>query len=101
MIGFTFSNAFGKDLMNKPVGYLTFNEFTLVRSIFTMSLSFVILRKNSMYVDNVEANLKWILLARCLVGTLTFLVTAIAMKLLPLSVYTLIFSTNPFITAVL
>ena len=43
MISFTFSNAFGKELMNKPTGFVTFNEFTLVRSLFTMSLSFSLL----------------------------------------------------------
>ena len=53
MSGFTFSNAFGKELMNKPVGYVTFNEFTLVRSIFTMSLSFVLLSRMGVFVNSV------------------------------------------------
>jgi len=101
MISFTFSNAFGKELMNKPVGYVTFIEFTLVRSLFTMSLSYTLLRRMDVNVKQIASDMRFVLLSRCIVGCVAFLVTALAMKEIPLSVYTLIMSTNPFITAIL
>lgn len=44
---------------------------------------------------------KNVLFARCTIGVTTFLVTAVSLKLLPLSFYTLILSTSPFMTAFL
>ena len=99
MISFTINNSLGKELMTKPVGFITFNEFTLARTLFTMSLSYFILRFMNIKVRDVSVDLRNVLVARCLVGCTAFLVTAVALKLLPLSIYTLILSTNPFLTA--
>ena len=99
MIAFTINNSLGKELMTKPVGFLTFNEFTLARSLFTMTLSYFILCYLNVKVSDVAIDLRHVLVARCLVGCTAFLVTAVALKLLPLSIYTLILSTNPFLTA--
>jgi len=40
-------------------------------------------------------------LARCFFGSINFLITSIAMKTLPLSIFMIILSTNPFFTALL
>lgn len=102
MLSFTINNALGKQLMSKPVGNITFIEFTLVRSFFTMTLSFLILSRIMKYkVSDVATDQRKVLLARCLVGSVAFLTSAIGTNLLPLSILTLIMSTNPFLTAAL
>ena len=102
MLSFTINSAFGKELMSKPVGFITFNEFTLVRSVFMMAVSYLLLTHiMKVKVSDVVADHHKVLLARCLVGAAALLTSGAGTKLLPLSILTLIMSTNPFLTAAL
>ena len=101
MISFAVMNALGKELMLKPIGTVTFNEFTLVRCCFLMVLSFLLLLSEKTSVLDVNQGMRPVLLARCLLGFVAFQVTALASKLIPLSISTLINSTSPFLTAII
>jgi drug/metabolite transporter (DMT)-like permease len=88
--------------MSKPVGFITFNEFTLVRSVFMMAVSYLILtHKIKVKVSDVATDHQKMLFARSLFGTAALLTSGAGTKLLPLSMLTLIMSTNPFLTAAL
>jgi len=95
-------NALGKQLLIKPAGYITFNEFTMARCLILMKFSFLLLLAEKDHsVVAVASELRLVLLIRCLIGFSAFQVTALASKLLPLSIYTLITSTSPLMTAIL
>lgn len=98
---FALNNVFGKEVMNRDVGFATFTEFTFVRMIFMSLASYVWLLKLGVKVTDVPSNLRVILLARCFFGSINFLITSIALKILPLSIFMIILSTNPFFTALL
>jgi drug/metabolite transporter (DMT)-like permease len=101
MFLFTLNNVFGKEAMNREIGFATFVEFTFVRMWIMALASYIWLVKLKIRVTDVPQDLKLILLARCFLGSVNFLVIAIALKTLPLSISTIIMSTNPFMTALL
>ena len=72
MISFAVMNALGKELMLKPIGTVTFNEFTLVRCCFLMVLSFLLLLSEKTSVLDVNQGMRPVLLARCLLGFVAF-----------------------------
>ena len=98
---FALNSVFGKDTMSREVGFATFTEFTFVRMIFMSLASYACLFKLKMKVTDVPSNLRIILLARCCIGSVNFIILAIALKTLPLTISTIIISTNPFFTALL
>jgi drug/metabolite transporter (DMT)-like permease len=101
MFMFTFNNVFGKSAMNKEVGYANFWEYTFVRMWFMTIASYLWLYGLKIKITDVPSDKRLLLFFRCSVGTANFLVTAYALKVLPLSIYTIIISTNPFMTALL
>jgi len=101
MFMFTLNNVFGKEAMNRKVGFASFIELTLVRMWFMAIASYIWLQKLNISVTAFPANLKYILFARCFTGAVNYLVVTIAIKLMPLSISMIITSTNPFITALL
>ena len=101
MFSFTLNNVFGKSAMSRVTGYATFLEFTLVRMVFMAIASYICCAKLKVKVTTVPKELRLVLFARCLIGSVNFLVIAIALKLLPLSISMIIMSTNPFFTAIL
>lgn len=86
MFMFTLNNVFGKEVMNREVGYATFTEFTLVRMIFMSLASYGYLLKLNIKVTDVPQNLRLILFARCFIGSVNFVILAIAIKVISLSI---------------
>lgn len=97
---FAINNMYGKEIMNLDVGKVTFIEFTLFRSSFMMVGSYLLLYGDRRSVTDVEKKYRWILTSRALVGTFVFLITTVALKMLPLSIYVMILNTVPFMTAI-
>lgn len=98
---YTLNNALGKDAMSRNEGFATFNEFTFVRMWFMAIAAYVCLLRNKQKVTDFRPDLRWILIARCAVGAINFLLIAIALKNLPISVSVIIMGTSPFTTALL
>jgi len=98
---YTLNNALGKDVMSRPSGFATFNEFTFVRMWVMAIAAYLCLLRIDVKVTDVPADLRWILVARCAVGAVNFLLIAIALKNLPISVSVIIMGTSPFTTALL
>ena len=86
--------------MNKENGRTTFIEFTLFRSFFMMNSSLLMIYGQKINVFEVGRELRCILASRCLVGTFVFLITTLALKMLPMSIFVMIVNTTPFMTAV-
>jgi len=101
MFMFTLNNVFGKEAMNRTNDYATFIEFTFVRLWFMAIASYLCLLWFKIKVTDVPKELRGILFARCFIGSVNFLVIAISLKILPLSISMIIMSTNPFLTALL
>lgn len=97
---FAINNMYGKEIMNLDIGKVTFIEFTLFRSSFMMVGSYLLLYGDRRSVTDVEKKYRWILTSRALVGTFVFLITTVALKMLPLSIYVMILNTVPFMTAI-
>jgi len=100
MFLFTINNTLGKDVMNKEIGRTTFIEFTLFRSFFMMNSSLLMIYGQKINVFEVAREFRCILASRCLVGTFVFLITTLALKMLPMSIFVMIVNTTPFMTAV-
>ncbi len=63
--------------------------------------AYVCLLRINVKIIDVSPELHWVLLARCVVGAINFLLIAIALKNLPISVSVIIMGTSPFTTALL
>lgn len=93
--------ALGKSIMNKPVGPVSYMEFSFFRSFFIMVTSYALLQRYEVKVNDVPQDCRIPLIARCMFGTFTFILTTVSLKILPLSIYTIVLSTSPFMTALL
>jgi drug/metabolite transporter (DMT)-like permease len=91
----------GKAIMNKPEGPISYMEFSFFRSLFLTITSYALLQRYEVKVKDVPQDCKVPLIARCLIGTFTFVLTTVSLKILPLSIYTIVLSTSPFMTALL
>ncbi len=87
--------------MNHPTGPINFLEFSFFRSLFLAVTAFGMMRKNDLKTTDVPKDCVRTLIFRCSVGTVTFIITAISLKMMPLSFYVLVLSTNPFVTGIL
>ena len=77
-------------------------EFSFLRSMFNLLSSMMLVKScNQTYFSSIPKSLYTTLTMRCLIGTVGFASFAIAMKFIPLSVFFIIFNSNPFTTAIL
>ena len=77
-------------------------EFSFLRSFFNLISSIIQVKSyDEKFFSSVPKRLGMTLLMRCLVGTVGFAAFAIAMQYVPLSVFFVIFNSNPFTTALL
>ena len=92
--------AITKDLLtNRGVNAF---EFSFLRSLLNLVSSMCIVKSfDKQYFESIPKNLYWTLGMRCIVGTVGFASFTIAMKYIPLSVFFIIFNSNPFTTALL
>lgn len=86
MLMFTSVGVFGKDVMNREVGGATFIEFTFVRMVFMVILAYSYLLKLKIKVTDVPPNLWPLLLARCFIGSINFIILAVVIKIIPLTI---------------
>ena len=77
-------------------------EFSFLRSLFNLVSSMLLVKSyDQHYFASIPSSLYGTLGMRCLIGTVGFASFAIAMKFIPLSVFFIIFNSNPFTTALL
>ena len=87
--------------MNLPEAPISYLEFSFFRSVFLTITAQMMMSQYDIKMRDVPKDCVNILIFRCLVGVTTFIITTISLKMLPLSIYQLILSTNPFFTAIL
>ena len=87
--------------MNHPTGPITYLEFSFFRSLFLAITAFGMMRRFDLKTTDVPKDCVRTLIFRCFVGTVTFIITAMSLKMMPLSFYVLVLSTNPFVTGLL
>lgn len=87
--------------MNDPLGPVSYLEFSFFRSLVLAITSYALLQSYQIKTDDFPPDCKVPLVIRCLVGTFTFVITTVSLKILPLSVYTIVTNTSPFMTTVL
>lgn len=101
LVLYTGMQALGKTIMNNAVGPVSYMEFSFFRSVFLAATSYSLLKRYEIGVKDVPADCTIPLIARCLIGTVTFVITTVSLKILPLSIYVIVLSTSPFMTALL
>jgi drug/metabolite transporter (DMT)-like permease len=100
LIAYAGMQALGKDILSKDVP-VTFIEFSLFRSLFLTITAYMMMNKAGRRANDVPADCVNPLIFRSLVGIATFLIVTISLKMLPISIYTIILSTSPFFVGVL
>jgi len=93
--------ALGKDIMNKPVAPINYFEFSFFRSVFLMVTSYLLISRYDVEITDVPKDCRLPLIFRCLVGTATFVITTVSLKILPITIYTIVLRTSPIMTAIL
>ena len=77
-------------------------EFSFLRSLFNLCGSSINVKmRGQRYFADIPRDLYFTLGLRCIIGTVGFACFAIAMQYVPLSVFFIIFNSNPFCTAIL
>ena len=97
---YTVLQVMTKDLLtNKHVPPF---EFSFLRSLFNLCGSAIlVLLRGERFFSDIPREFYTILGMRCIIGTVGFACFAIAMQYVPLSVFFIIFNSNPFCTAIL
>ena len=98
-IGYVFMNTSGKHLQTKPVSSIDMFEFTWFRSFVLTAFSAIILCAGGRPIS-VQKSFRRPLIARCVVGTFTFLLACISMQTIPVSWILLLNNTQPFFVAI-
>lgn len=93
--------ALGKDIMNKPFAPINYFEFSFFRSLFLMVTSYLLISRYDVKITDVPRDCRFPLTFRCLIGTATFVITTVSLKILPITIYTIVLRTSPIMTAIL
>ena len=105
LICYTISNAYTKELTNGPDA-LSFLEFCVYRSFMQALISAIMVvianrsSKTKQSLCTVPKDCRIALISRCLVGTATFYLTSIPLKLIPISIYQAVLCTIPLWTGI-
>ena len=81
---------------------MTAAEFALARSFFNMIAAFLMLKQQKIgLTEGIEKSHMPALYLRCGVGTICFILVMYILKILPLTIFFMIFQTAPFLTAII